>query len=112
MLEICRLNKYESCNQMLVFKHADTENFHFHIVENRINYNGKNTADYFKNYARTGQFCRRMEKELCLTEAPQMRINQHRAKKIKLTDGAHLWLKSTVDKLLPQVSSVEDFRKD
>lgn len=44
-------------NQMLVFKHNDTSHAHFHIVANRINYNGKNTADHFNNYARTGNFC-------------------------------------------------------
>lgn len=98
-------------NQMLVFKHEDTANLHCHIVANRINHNGKNTADHFKNYARTGQFCRRMEKEHGLTQAPDMRINNARDIQIPLVDQTHLKLKSAIDQSLNSISSIDELRK-
>lgn len=99
-------------NQLLVFKHEDTDNLHFHIVANRINHNGKNTADHFKNYARTGTFSRRMEHELGLVQAPEMRINQRRSQEILVTDNAHLQLKRAVDKLLESVKSIDELKKE
>lgn len=99
-------------NQLLVFKHEDTDNLHFHIVANRINHNGKNTADHFKNYARTGTFSRRMEHELKLRQAPEMRINQRRNQEVLVTDHAHLKLKRAIDKLLNSVKSIDELKKE
>lgn len=99
-------------NQLLVFKHEDTVNLHFHIVANRINHNGKNTAEHFKNYARTGTFSRRMEHELGLIQAPEMRINQRRSNEISVTDNAHLKLKSIIDRLLNTARSIDDLKKE
>jgi hypothetical protein len=61
-------------NPLIVFKHSDTNHKHFHIVANRINVIGKTTADHFRNYQRTGEFCRKMEMQLGLSVAPQMHI--------------------------------------
>jgi hypothetical protein len=99
-------------NQMLVFKHEDTGNSHFHIVANRLNHNGKNTADHFKNYARIGTFSRRMEHELKLVQAPDMRINLRKAQEISATDHAHLKLKQTINKLLDSVKSINELKKE
>lgn len=93
-------------NQMLVFKHTDTTNDHFHIVANRLNYNGKNTADHFNNYARTGKFCRRMELELGLTITPEMRLTSENRQGKGLTDKAVIQLKNTIDQLLPSINSM------
>lgn len=98
-------------NQMLVFRHEDSENSHFHIVANRINHNGKNTADHFKNYARTGQFCRRMEKELGLTETPDMRINKSRGIEIPLVDQSHLKLRRSIDESLNSITSIDELER-
>ncbi|MDR6804545.1 hypothetical protein J2Y45_001814 [Dyadobacter sp. BE34] len=98
-------------NQMLVFKHEDTRNLHFHIVLNRLNHNGKNTADHFKNYARIGTFSRKMEHELGLVQAPDMRINQRRKQELSVTDHAHLKLRQTIDKLLDNVESIDELKK-
>jgi hypothetical protein len=95
-------------NQMLVFRHLDTPNAHFHLVANRLNYNGKNTADHFNNYARTGKFCRRMELELGLSITPQMHIiNGHREEQ-KLSDQSKIKLKELLDRLLPSVHSLDE----
>lgn len=98
-------------NQMVVFKHQDSANEHFHIIANRINYNGKNTADHFKNYARTGKFCRRMEHELSLVPTRDMRINRALGQQIHLSDKANLKLKSLIDRLIPQVSSIQELKE-
>jgi hypothetical protein len=63
-------------NQMPAFKHNDTKHKHIHIVANRINYNARNTADHFKNYAWTGEFSRRMELELGLTITSDMSLGK------------------------------------
>ena len=93
-------------NQMLVFRHLDTANAHFHLVANRLNYNGKNTADHFNNYARTGKFCRRMELELGLSITPQMHILGEKRDGNKLGDQSKLKLKEIIDRLLPSVYSL------
>lgn len=97
-------------NQMLVFKHEDTSNVHFHIVANRIDSNGKNTSKHFHNYARTGEFCRRIEQRLELIQAPEMRINQRRGLENVLTDKQHLKLKSSIDQLLSTAASIDELK--
>lgn len=99
-------------NQMLVFKHEDTVHNHFHIVANRINYNGKNTADHFNNYARTGNFCRRMELELGLTITAEMRLTQDKKKQIQITDKSVLKLKELIDLQLTRSNSIEQLKKE
>lgn len=98
-------------NQMLVFRHNDTKHKHIHIVANRINYNGKNTADHFKNYARTGEFSRRMEIELGLTITPGMSLNQKVKQQTLTQDTAIISLRSLVDQVLSKASSFEEFGK-
>ena len=97
-------------NQMLVFKHEDSANSHFHIVANRINSNGKNTSKHFHNYARTGEFCRRMEQRLELVQAPEMRINKRLGLENVLTDKQHLKLKSSIHQLLHTVASIDELK--
>lgn len=96
-------------NQMLVFRHNDTKHKHIHIVANRINYNGKNTADHFKNYARTGEFSRRMEMELGLTITPDMSLNQKVKQQVPTQDTAIINLRKLVDQTLAKVSAFDDF---
>lgn len=98
-------------NQMLVFRHNDTKHKHIHIVANRINYNGKNTADHFKNYARTGEFSRRMEMELGLTITPDMSLNQNGKQQAPRQDTAIINLRNLIDQVLSKVSSFEEFGK-
>jgi len=98
-------------NQLLVFRHTDTRHSHIHIVANRINYNGKNTADHFKNYARTGKFSRRMELELGLAMTADMRLNQKSMQQIDPQDTAVVKLKKMIDQTLAKVSSLDEFGK-
>jgi hypothetical protein len=99
-------------NQMLVFNHEDTAHAHFHIVANRINYNGKNTADHFNNYARTGNFCRRMELELGLSITAEMRLTQENKKQIQITDKSVLKLREMIDSILAKSASMDHLKKE
>ncbi|GLU51555.1 hypothetical protein Dfri01_10160 [Dyadobacter frigoris] len=95
-------------NQMAVFLHTDKPHRHFHIAANRINYNGKNTADHFNNYARIGKFCRKMEQELGLQITPEMHLTAENTEKPRQTaDKALLKLKQAIDSILPNVSSMQ-----
>ena len=95
-------------NQMAVFLHTDKAHQHFHIVANRINYNGKNTADHFNNYARVGKFCRKMELELGLRITPDMHLTAENKQQPRQTaDQALLTLKQAIDNLLPNVSTIQ-----
>lgn len=69
-------------NQMIAFIHKDTAHQHFHIVANRVSANGKNTADHFNNYRRTGEFCRKIEIEMGLKIVPDMKKRHHTTEKI------------------------------
>lgn len=98
-------------SQMLVFKHTDTAHDHFHIVANRLNYNGKNTADHFNNYARTGKFCRRMELEMGLTITLEMRLTSENKQEQGITDKAVIQLKNFIDQLLPSIGSLAELQE-
>lgn len=93
-------------NQMAVFRHSDKAHDHFHIAANRINYNGKNTADHFNNYARIGKFCRKMELQLGLQITPEMHLTAEN-KQRQTEDQALLKLKAVIDQILPKVSSMQ-----
>ena len=62
-----------SDNQLVVFQHNDTNHAHFHIVANRINFNGKTTVNDGYSYLKTGTFCRKIEQELGLQTTPNMK---------------------------------------
>lgn len=94
-------------NQMAVFRHSDKAHDHFHIVANRINYNGKNTADHFNNYARIGKFCRKMELQLELQITPEMHLTADNKQQRQTEDQALLKLKGVIDQILPHVNNLE-----
>ena len=52
-------------NQFIAVEHNDTEHQHFHIVVNRINFDGKTLSDS-NNYKKISDFCRKMEKRFQL----------------------------------------------
>lgn len=90
-------------NQYLVFRHRDKPHEHFHIIANRINGNGQNTATDKKNYERIQLFCRQMEKKygLSVTENKQKihaQSNSVQADK----------LKKLIDTLLPACQTLSE----
>lgn len=59
-------------NQWLAIAHHDTAHQHFHIVVNRIGFDGKTLSDS-NNYKKIAGLCRRMEKELGLQQVQSPR---------------------------------------
>jgi hypothetical protein len=98
-------------NQLIVFRHLDKAHEHIHVAANRINYNGKNTADHFNNYARTGKFCRRMELTLGLEITPEMYLTDPERQKQHQTNQAVLNLKALIDQHLPLVYSLQELQE-
>jgi len=54
-------------NQFIAVEHNDTEHQHFHIVINRINFEGKTLPDS-NSYKKVSDFCRKMEKRFQLNQ--------------------------------------------
>lgn len=98
-------------NQLIVFRHLDKAHDHLHFAANRINYNGKNTADHFNNYARTGKFCRRMELKLGLQITPEMYLTDPERKEQHRVNKAVQALKELIDQHLPVVHSLQQLEE-
>jgi Relaxase/Mobilisation nuclease domain len=104
-------------NQLIVFQHNDTAHKHFHIVANRIDFNGKTTATDKNNYMRIGNFCREMELKHHLTQTPNMKCLSYKLEKAhqltkeysKSTIAQHI--KRTIDKHLPISKNLEELSK-
>jgi len=91
-------------NQYLVFRHRDKPHEHFHIIANRINADGQNTATDKKNYERIQLFCREIEKKygLSVTENKQKSYvpsNSVGADKLRKLIDTHLPTCSTLNDL-------------
>ncbi len=104
-------------NQMIVFEHTDTAHKHFHIVANRIDFNGKTTASDKNNFKKIGNFCREMEIKHNLTQTPNMKCLSYKLDKAhKLTkeysksDIAEN-IKECIDKYLPKSKTMVDLSK-
>lgn len=54
-------------NQFIAVEHNDTERQHFHIVVNRINFDGKTLSDS-NSYKKISDLCRKMEKKFHLVQ--------------------------------------------
>lgn len=54
-------------NQFIAVEHNDTDHQHFHIVVNRINFDGKTLPDS-NSYKKISDFCRKMERQFQLIQ--------------------------------------------
>jgi hypothetical protein len=59
-------------NQWIAIAHHDTAHQHFHIIVNRIGFDGKTLSDS-NNYKQIAAYCRRMERELGLQQVQSPR---------------------------------------
>ncbi|MCJ8212054.1 relaxase/mobilization nuclease domain-containing protein [Mucilaginibacter sp. RS28] len=65
-------------NQFMIFRHFDAEHPHVHLLVNRIGYDGSVVSDS-KDYQRSEQVLRQLEKQYGLTEVISSRQAQERA---------------------------------
>ena len=93
-------------NQYLVFRHRDRANDHFHIIANRINGAGENTASDRKNYERIQQWCRLMEHQygLRLTENHREKLDARHNRSNRQVDS----LRKVLDMLIPECSTLSE----
>ena len=100
-----------SDNQLVVFQHNDTNHAHFHIVANRINFNGKTTANDGYSYLKTGTFCRKIELELGLQTTPNMKaLLPEREREISSNTLAQN-IRDKIDRNLLKHKTMEDLRR-
>lgn len=100
-------------NQLVVFRHNDTHHAHFHIVANRINFEGKTTAKDSYSHLRTGTFCREIELEMGLQITPNMKAllpKREQEKRFSTSDLAQS-IRQKIDHHLPYNHSFEELKK-
>lgn len=100
-------------NQWMAIAHRDTSHQHFHIVVNRIGFDGKTLSDS-NNYKRIANFCRRMEKELGLQEVQSPRrflSAAERSANVPRFDQRKEKLQQIIIKALKKARDYPDFEK-
>jgi hypothetical protein len=103
-------------HQYVIFRHFDADHPHLHILVNRIGYDGKVVSDS-KDYQRSEQVLRRLEKKHGLTEVISSRQAQERAmtknelEMMKRTDepSVKMKLQVMIKKVLEQKPNAERF---
>lgn len=100
-----------SDNQLVVFQHNDTNHTHFHIVANRINFNGKTTAKDGYSYLKTGTFCRKIELELGLQTTPNMKALLPEKEREISSNTLAQSIRDKIDRNLLKHKTMEDLRK-
>lgn len=98
-------------NQWIGIAHHDTSHQHFHIVVNRIGFNGKTLSDS-NNYKRIANFCRRMEKELGLQQVQSPRRFLSSAERsVPRSDQRKERLRHIIIQTLKKARDYPDFEK-
>jgi hypothetical protein len=105
-------------HQYMTFRHFDADHPHLHILVNRIGYDGKVVSDS-KDYQRSEQVLRRLEKQHGLTEVISSRQAQERAmtknelEMMKRTDepSVKMKLQVIIKNVLGQKPDTEQFIK-
>lgn len=103
-------------HQFAIFRHFDADHPHLHLLVNRIGYDGKVVSDS-KDYQRSEQVLRRLEKQHGLTEVISSRQAQERAmtknelEMMKRTDepSVKMKLQVIIKNVLNQKPSAEQF---
>lgn len=98
-------------NQLIVFQHNDTNHAHFHIVANRINFNGKTTANDGYSYLKTGTFCRKIEQELGLQTTPNMKVLLPEKEREISSNTLAQSIRDKIDRNLLKHKTMEDLKK-
>jgi hypothetical protein len=103
-------------HQFAIFRHFDADHPHFHILVNRIGYDGSVVADS-QDYKRSERVLRKLEKRYGLTEVISSKLAQERAmtknelEMMKRTDepSFKLKLQVTIKAILDKKPTAEQF---
>lgn len=99
-----------SDNQVIVFRHKDTEHAHFHIVANRIDAAGKTTAQDSFSHLKTGEFCRDMELKHGFQITQNMKALSPKKAKRKAASKSNVAdkLRDKIDASLPKCKTMQE----
>ncbi len=93
-------------NGLLAFKHSDKEHEHIHIIANKVDSRGKNTAQSSYNYLEMGRFCRKMEIKYNLIRVKQMDSIERKEVFAPKSTAIHETLRRNIDDLIPECNNL------
>jgi len=95
--------------QYAVIRHNDAGHAHFHIIANRVGYDGKTISDQYCA-ARGVELSRRLEKKYALHHQEGKRLEKTHKEKLHGKDKAKYEIYEAVQKELPKSKSMEDLQ--
>ena len=95
-------------NQMIAFEHRDKPYQHIHIITNRINVYGKNTAHVEFNYRHMAEFCREQEKQFSLQPSKTIYSLSTGAERIQARPN-ELRLRTAIDHAINESTTTQEF---
>lgn len=95
-------------NQVVAFRHRDKDHDHIHIIANRIDQTGRNTAQDSQNYKRTARFCRQMEIQHGLTPTRHLTSEQLDGKRLPADNPVADRLRQSIDHALPVCQHLDE----
>ncbi|GHB86137.1 relaxase/mobilization nuclease domain-containing protein [Persicitalea jodogahamensis] len=93
-------------NGLIAFKHSDKEHEHIHIIANKVDSRGKNTARSSYDYLEIGRFCRKMEVKYDLIRVKQMDVIERKDAFAPKSTAYHEKLRRNIDDLLPECNNL------
>ena len=98
--------------QYAVIRHNDTKHEHFHIIANRVKYDGKTVPDQFCAY-RGVELSQRLEKKYELTQALEKgkRLELTHKEKLRGAGKTKYEIYEAIQKELPHCKSVNDLKE-
>jgi hypothetical protein len=95
--------------QYAVIRHHDTDHEHFHIIGNRVGYDGETVKDNYCG-SRGEELAVRLEKKYELHHQQGKRLEKTHKEKLKGKDKVKYEIYEAVQKELPKATSIEDLQ--
>ncbi len=96
-------------NQFITIEHNDTEHQHFHIVVNRINFDGKTLSDS-NSYKKISYFCRKIERQFKLIQVlSPARFLSPEQKNMPRHNQRKEWLRTVISQSLSSSKTYDEF---
>ncbi len=95
--------------QYAIIRHKDTDHEHFHIIANRVGYDGHTVSDQYCG-SRGEELAKRLEKKYELHHQQGKRLEKTHKEKLHGKDKAKYEIYEAVHKELPNSKSMEDLQ--
>ncbi|MPR37404.1 relaxase/mobilization nuclease domain-containing protein [Salmonirosea aquatica] len=93
-------------NGLLAFRHTDKAHEHIHIIANKIDARGVNSAVSSYNYLEMGRFCRRVEIKYDLQQVKHMDALKRDSTHAPKMTSHHVRLREAIDELIPECNNL------